>query len=187
MEPKPRRQTAAAQARPYAKAAYDLARDSYSVAEWEEKLEILAEVAKHPDIERLLRNPRLDPEGLKLILAPVFDKLELNDTQRLFVNQLIEDKKLSLAPWIFEAYVKHRKKEEGIEDVMVWSAIPLTPEQQDNLTGTLRKKFNIKAEPQFKTDPDLIGGVKIQIGDKVIDQSTKGYLERLRKHLKGPG
>lgn len=186
MEPIPRKSTASAQARPYAKAAYEIAKDSFSVPEWEEKLDMLAQLVKHPDIEKLLRDPRMTPAILKSVMVRVFDKLEMNDTQREFANELIDQKKLSLAPWIFEAYVKEKKRDMGIEDVTVFSALPLTAEQQDNITTRLKDKFNIKAEPQFKTDPDLIAGLKIQIGDKVIDQSAKGYLARLKKHLKGP-
>lgn len=186
MEPKPRKSTASQQARPYASAAYKLAKESFSAAEWEEKLNLLSQLVKHPDIDKLLRDPRLDKEDIKTIMVPVYDKLELNDTQRMFVDQLIDDKKMSLAPWIFDNFVKMRKKDEGIEDVMVWSAVPLTQQQQENLTETLRDKFNIRAEPVFKTDSTLIGGVRIEIGDKVIDQSTKGYLERMKKHLKKP-
>jgi F-type H+-transporting ATPase subunit delta len=180
MEPKPRKSTAALQARPYAKFAYQTAKDSFSVSEWEEKLNLVAQLVKHPDIDHILRDPRLGTEDIKHIMVAVYDKLELNDTQRLFVDQLIEDKKMSLAPWIFDAFVKERKKDEGIEDVMVWSATPLTQAQQENLTESLRNKFNIRAEPVFKTDPDLISGIRIEIGDRVIDQSTKGYQQRLK-------
>lgn len=187
MEPKPKKSTAPHQARPYAKAAYDAATDSFSVAEWEEKLNMLAQLVQHPDIDKMLRDPRLDKEDIKAIMAAVFDKLELGELQRDFVNQLIDDKKLSLAPWIFDAFVKERKKSEGIEDVMVYSAVALTPAQQENLAESLRKKFNIRAEPVFKTDPDLISGIRIEIGDRVIDQSTRGYQARLKKNQKKPG
>jgi len=181
MEPKPKKNTAPLQAKPYAKAAYAMAKDNFSVPEWEEKLNLLSQLVKHPDIDKILRDPRLGVEDIKSIMVPVYDKLELSDRQRDFVDTLIEDKKMSLAPWIFDAFVKERKREEGIEDVIVWSAVPLTQFQQENLAESLRNKFNIRAEPSFKTDPDLISGIRIEIGDKVIDQSTKGYQDRMKK------
>lgn len=186
MEPKPRKDTAKRQARPFAQAAFEIAAENFCIEAWEEKLELLAEVIRHPDIEKILRDPRIGTEDLKKIMAPVCDKLEFDPEQRNLVNMLIDKKKLSLAPWIFESFVEERKKAQGVEDVTVYSAAPLTAKQADTLTRTLQDKFNIKATPDFRVDPDLIGGLKIVIGDKVIDQSTKGYLERLRKHLQKP-
>lgn len=186
MEPRPKKQTAKLQARPYAKGAFEHAVENFCVPDWEEKLEVLAEVVKHPDIDNILRNPVLTTQDLKKIMNAVCDKLEMDDEQRNFVHMLIDNKRLSLAPWIFEGFVEERKKAEGIEDVIVYSAFPLTSKQADLLTDTLRDKFNIKSTPDFRIDKELIGGIKIVIGDKVIDQSTRGYLERLKNHLKKP-
>ncbi|MDE1153398.1 MAG: F0F1 ATP synthase subunit delta [Micavibrio sp.] len=183
MEAKPNKQTAARKAAPYALAAFDLARDSMSIPDWQEKLEILSEVIKLPDLERILRDPRLSPEDLVKIMQPVCEKIGMNEEQHAFVNILIEEKSLSLAPWVFDGYVKERKKFEGITDVTIISAFELTPQQVDRLSSSISKKFNIKAEPQLKVDPELIGGVKIIVGDTVIDQSVKGSLERMKRHL----
>lgn len=186
MEPRPSKLTAAREAAPYALAAFRLAQDSLSVEDWEDKLHVLGEVVKHPDIEKILRDPRFSPDQLVDIMGTVMDKLEMNQEQREFTKILIENKKLSLAPWVFEGFVKERKKAEGIVDVTIISAFPLSGDQVGNLTEALNKKFNIKAAPVTEVDPSLIGGVKIIIGDKVIDQSTKGHLERMRRHLNKP-
>jgi len=183
MEPKPNKQTAARKAHPYATAAFELARDSMTVADWEEKLEILSEVIKLPDLERILRAPRLSPEDLIKIMAPVCEKMSLSEEQHAFVNILIEERNLSLAPWIFEGYVKERKKFDGITDITIISAFELTEQQVDRLSASISKKFNIRAEAHTKVDPELIGGVKIIVGDTVIDQTVKGSLERMKRHL----
>ncbi len=187
MEPKPKKSTAALQSRPYAKAAFQLAKESSSVVDWEEKLNVLAQLVQFPEIDKMLRDPRLGPDDIKAIMIGVYDKLELGEEQRYFVDELIDAKKLSLAPWIFDSFVKERKKDEGIEDVLVTSATALTAEQQENLAESLRKKFNIQATPVFKTDPDLISGVRIEIGEKVIDQSGRGYRERMKSNARRAG
>ena len=186
MEPRPNKLTAAQDAKAYVLAIFRRAEANDSTADWEEKLEILSEVVKHPDIDKILRDPRLSPSQLKDIMDPVMEKLKMNEEQREFMRILIDHKKLSLAPWIFEGFVKERKKANGLTDVRIISAFPLNDNQVANLTEALNKKFNIKAAPVTEVDPELIGGVKIVIGDRVIDQSTKGHLERMKRHLNKP-
>jgi F-type H+-transporting ATPase subunit delta len=192
MEPRPDKKTAKKSATPYARAAFEIAREENIVADWEEKLFQLAEVMQDPELKKIPHDPRLKPAALESIMDKVMDELEGNETQRKFVKLLIKDKKLSLLPWIHKAFVEERRKAEAaltgasLAEVTIVSAKELTPGQLLNLKNTLKKRFNVSSEPEVKTDPDLIGGVKIIIGDRVYDQTIKGQLERMRKHLKGP-
>jgi F-type H+-transporting ATPase subunit delta len=182
MEPKPKRDIAPKLGRLFAKAALEIAQEMSAVAAWEEKLELLAEVVKMPDFEKILRDPRLKPEDLKDVMQPVYDKMEVDEVMREFVDTLIEEKKLSYAPWIFESFVKQRKALEGNVDITLTSAFPMDVSTSDHLIGRIKDKFNIVAgETKVEVDPSLIGGMVIKIGDYEIDQSTRGYLERKKR------
>ncbi|MEZ0225805.1 MAG: F0F1 ATP synthase subunit delta [Alphaproteobacteria bacterium] len=192
MEPRPDKKTAKKNATPYAKAAYEVARDEAEVDDWQIILEELAEIMKDPELKEMTHDPRLSQAQLKSIMGKMLDELEVSASQRNFVNLLIKDKKLSLLPWIHTGFVQERKKAEAapgvdpLTEVTIISAMELTAPQLDNLKATLKKRFNTSAEPDVKVDPDLIGGLKIIIGDRVYDQTIKGQLERLKKHLDKP-
>lgn len=182
-EPRPNKLTAKAQARPYAQAAYDYAKENKSVFDWEEKLGFLAEVLKDQE-KQLLRNPAITVEKTRDIMEKVMDKMEMSAPEKNFINLLIDNKKLSLLPWICEDFTQRRKKDGNIIDVTITSARPLTEKQLDDLTQSIEKKFNAKAAPKVEIDEKLIGGVKIRVGDRVYDGSLRSKLDALRKHLK---
>lgn len=182
-EPRPNKLTAKAQARPYAKAAYDYAKENKSVFDWEEKLTFLADVISGQEKE-LLRNPAMTVEKTRDIMETVMDKMQMPEPEKNFINLLIDNKKLSLLPWICEDFTARRKKDGNIIDVTITSARPLTEKQLGDLTQSVEKKFNAKAAPTVKIDEKLIGGVKIQVGDQVYDGSLRSKLDALRKHLK---
>ncbi|HYD17314.1 MAG TPA: F0F1 ATP synthase subunit delta [Patescibacteria group bacterium] len=181
MEPRVKREIAPKIGKLYAHAALEIAKEYGAVPQWAEKLEVLAEVVKMDDIQKILRDSRLAPADLKEIMKPVCDKLELDDLQRDFVNHLIGEKKLSYMPWIFSSYVRQRKAMQGEVDITLTSAFPMDVETSDMLIRHVRDKFNIVAgATKVDVDPALIGGLIIKVGDRVIDQSTRGYIERKR-------
>lgn len=186
MEPKPDKKTAKAAARPYAKAAYAAAKEEFAVEKWKENLSVMAEILADPAVQPLFRDPNIGKAERTQVMEKVLDEIEASDSQRNFVMTLIENKRLSLMPWIFEAFEEERKRDLGIVDVRVISAFELTPQQVANTKRMLSEKFNAKAEPTFEVDPDLIGGMKLIIGDRVYDNTIKGQLERLKKHLDKP-
>lgn len=194
MEPRPDKKTAKRLAAPYARAAFDVARDEAELDDWELKLEQLAKLFKEPDLKDMPHDPRLNAAKLKYIMGKVMDELEASPSQRRLIDLLIKDKKLSLLPWVHKGFVAERRKAENaammhaepLADATIISAKELTAQQLDNLKATLKKRFNVASEPEVKIDPALIGGLKIIIGSRVYDQSIQGQLERMRKHLKEP-
>jgi F-type H+-transporting ATPase subunit delta len=187
MEKRPNKKTAKREAKHYAQAAFDIARERSEIEDWELMLKQLAEIMKDPELKEMPHDPRLNQDSLRKVMDAVMETLEATHEQRNLVGLLIKDKKLSLLPWVYEGFVQERKRAEGTLDVTVVSAVALTPLQVQNLKDMLKKKFNAKAEPALEIDPEIIGGIKIVIGDKVYDQTVKGQLERMRRHLKDSG
>ncbi|MBI1215930.1 MAG: F0F1 ATP synthase subunit delta [Alphaproteobacteria bacterium] len=186
MEPRYKKADARKLARPYAKAAFELAARKGTTADWEKKLGLLAEALEAQDQNALLHNPRLRPDKLKEIMAPVLDKLDMDGEQKNLVNLLIDNQKLGLLRDVFNAFVDRRKQVEKVQDVTVVSAIALTEMQVDKIKDMLKQKYGITPEMKLEVDVSLIGGVRIIMGDTVIDNSIKGQLERMEAHLKGP-
>jgi len=184
-EKKPDPKTAKTLSRPYAKAAFDVAQKEGKIAEWEDRMGKLVEALEQSG-DALLRNPAITAANTREIMGAVMDQLGMTTPEKNFINILIDNKRLSLLPWIHEEFVEARKLASGITDVRIITAIPLEPKQLEQLTRSIEKKFNIKAAPKVEVDKELIGGVKIVIGDMVYDDSIKGKLEQLRKHLEKP-
>lgn len=183
IEPRPNSNTAPALARPYAKAAFDYAQQAKDTTGWETRMEALSQAVTHA-APQLLRSPDLKPAQVKEVLDSAMDKLGMTQAEKNFVNVLIDNKRLSILPWVHEEFVKLHKNSENIIDVTITSAFEVTKQQLEKLTASIEKKFNIKAAPTIKIDPSLIGGVRIQMGDKVYDASLKGKLDRLKNHLR---
>ena len=184
MESKPNPQTAARRALPFANAAFELSKDSDMIADWEEKLQIMAEVVKNPEFDKILRDPKITPPKMRKVIKAVTD---MNEEQAEFIGILVDERKLSLMPWIYDGFLKAKKRDSGLTDVLIITATEISEAQVTSLTAALNKKFNIKAAPTTKIDPDLLGGVKIVINDnQVIDQSLKGQMERMKRHLNKP-
>lgn len=184
-EKHPDPKTAKTLSRPYAKAAFDVAQKEGKIAEWEDRMGKLVEALKDVG-EPLLRSPAINAEKTCEIMGAVMDQLGMTLPEKNFINILIDNKRLSLLPWIHESFVDARKLARGITDVTIISAFELEPKQLEMLTASIEKKFNIKAAPKVEVDKELIGGVKIVIGDMVYDDSIKGRLEALKKHLATP-
>jgi len=182
-EPRPNKLTAKAQARPFGKAVFEYAKENKVIFNWEEKLSVLAEVIQDQE-DQLLHNPGISVDTTREVMERVMDKMDMSDPEKNFINLLIDRKKLSLLPWVFDDFVARRKKEANVVDVTITSAVELTKKQLSDLTKSIEKKFNAKAAPKVEIDKKLIGGVKIQVGDQVYDGSLRSKLDALRKHLK---
>jgi len=169
-------------ARPYAKAIFMLAGDANARQTWSENLETLAELVKHEEIAPLLNDPRISGEQLlglmQSLLGEKFGEEGLN-----LVHLLIQNKRLDLAPLIAEQYEALRTEHEGVADVDVVAAMPLTKEQLNKLEAALTRRLGSKVRLHAHIDESLIGGFLIRTGDMVIDGSVRDKLSRLSSAL----
>jgi F-type H+-transporting ATPase subunit delta len=169
-------------ARPYAKAIFMLASETQNWQSWSDDLRLLADLVRHPDLEPLLHDPRVSSEQLlDLLQSLVGDRL--GDQGMNLVRLLIQNKRLDLLPVIAEEYEMLRTEHEGVADVDVVAAAPLTQEQIDRLGNALAGRLGRKVRLHTRVDESLIGGFVIRTGDLVIDGSVKDRLSRLSSAL----
>jgi F-type H+-transporting ATPase subunit delta len=171
-------------ARPYAKAAFELAREQRDFARWSNVLSAAAAVVHDPRVARLLSNPRVQPsELIDLIAAASGDALD--QSGRNFLNTLAQNRRLSVLPEVAAHFEELRAAVENVADVHVTSAAELDAKQRERLSAALRKRLKREIRLHCAVDAALIGGAIVRSGDFVIDGSLRGRLERLMSAVVG--
>jgi F-type H+-transporting ATPase subunit delta len=169
-------------ARPYAKAAFELARDSRRFKEWGEALDALAAAVKSPQIAGLIGHPALFKGDLAEVLSQALSA-SLGEEGRSLVRLLVENNRLKAAPFIAEQFEALRAEAESRIDVEITSAVAIPAAQQEKLADAVSKRLSRDVVVEWKTDESLVAGAVIRAGDLVIDGSVRGELEKLRTAL----
>jgi F-type H+-transporting ATPase subunit delta len=169
-------------ARPYAKAAFEYARDAHAFAEWSEGLKAAAEIVADPRVAALTKDPTWSQADLVSIITDV-GGAKLNTGMQNFVRVLAENHRLLLLPEIAAHYEELRSEVENTIDVEVVSAVALNSAQADKLRDALAKRLKRSVRMQNSVDAGLLGGAVVRAGDLVIDGSLKGRLQRLATEL----
>ena len=169
-------------ARPYAKAAFEYARQAGAFAEWSQALHLCAQIAADPRVEALIKDPELAPGQIADFVIGVAGA-HLDPGMQNFVRTLAENRRLLLLTEIAAHYEALRAEVENTVDVEVVSAVKLDAAQTEKLIQALTTRLKRRVKMQNSVDPALLGGAVIRAGDLVIDGSLKGRLERLRTEL----
>ncbi len=165
-------------ARPYAKAAFEYARQASVLNEWAQMLSLCAGVSRDDKVQQMLGNPGMS--GAQQ--ADVFLSLcegELDSHGMNFIRTLSEHRRLSLLSEIELLFVQLKAEEEKAQDVDVVSAFPLTETQQNQLAEKMKARLGCSVRLNTEVDSDLIGGVIVKAGDLVIDGSLRARLAKL--------
>jgi F-type H+-transporting ATPase subunit delta len=169
-------------ARPYARAAFEEARNNGGLAPWSAALQAAAIVVKDPRVANLLDNPRVTPEQLAELVDGIA-AAPLGEHGANFVRTLADNHRLGYLPEIAQLFDTLKDDAEGTEDVTVTSAAPLDEAQQRKLGAALERRLRRKVRLHCATDPALIGGAVLRAGDLVIDGSLRTRLERIAYEL----
>ena len=169
-------------ARPYARAAFEYARDNSALDAWQEQLGTAAAVTLDPAMEAVLNNPALTAEQQAKQLSDVCGD-SLGAEARNYIAILASNKRLPLLPEIYEMFAQFKANQEKSVDVEVISAFDLEQSIQDKLAAVLGTKLEREVKVSSTTDADLLGGVLIRAGDLVIDGSVRGRLNKLAEAM----
>lgn len=169
-------------ARPYADAAFDLARGAGALGSWSEALDRLAAVTQDTDMRACISDPNLSADRLAGLVQEVAGGLDAG--QQNFVRVLVENERLQVLPEIRDLFVILKNEHEGVLEAKVASAFPLDDAALASLKADLEARFKSRVSATVTVDPDLIGGVRIAIGDEVIDASVRGKLASMASALK---
>jgi F-type H+-transporting ATPase subunit delta len=175
-------------ARPYAEALFETARAQGAdrASQWLPVLEALGQVARHPDVARTVADPNLsDQQRLDLLAGLVARSVPDGLPQPLasFLKLAIENGRLAALPQVAAQFRKLKNDAEGVADCVVESAFALDKAQVADLLAALARKFAVTLRPEVRLNPDLIGGVRVTVGDHVLDTSVRAQLDTMRAQL----
>lgn len=167
-------------ARPYARAAFALAREHAQLPQWSQWLGASAQFAGDPSVQALLGNPSLSAADAQTLVLPPGNAAP---QFAQFLQELADNGRLALLPEIAAVYEQARAEAEHVVKATITSAAPLDTAELDKLQAALKARFGSDVEIATAVDPDLIGGAVIDAGDVVIDGSVRSKLERLQTAL----
>lgn len=164
-------------ARPYARAAFEVAHAAGSLAAWSQALAFAAAVAKYPRVADLGTDPRVKPEQLVALHLP--QGMGTDTPFAKFLGELAANRRMALLPEIAALYEDLKRESESQLLVKVTSAMALDAAQSEQLKASLKRRFKRDIELETQVDASLLGGVVIDTGSEVIDGSIRGRLQRL--------
>ena len=168
-------------ARPYAEALDRSVSGSDALA-LIPQLQALAAVAANPDMQRLADNPKVSAKQVLDVITGVA-KTTLDDKVSNLLRAVVENGRLPALPEVaaqFNALVKSRS---GTADATIESAFPIDAAQLPQVVATLEKRFGRKLNANVVVEPKLIGGIRVVVGDEVLDTSVRARLEKMRLAL----
>ncbi|MDF3982846.1 F0F1 ATP synthase subunit delta [Luteibacter sp. PPL201] len=164
-------------ARPYARAAFEVAHASGALADWSAAFHFAAAVAVDPQVAGLGTDPRVLPTQLVAIHLP--QGMAADAPFARFLAEVAENGRMGLLPDIAALFDQYKRESESTLKVKVTSALALDAAQAEQLQASLKRRFKREIELDTHVDPALLGGVVIDTGEQVIDGSARGRLQRL--------
>jgi F-type H+-transporting ATPase subunit delta len=164
-------------ARPYALAAFDEATKLGDLKGWSDMLQTAAEATANPEVHEAITSPRVARSQLESLMLALCGKVSA--TAGNFIKLLVENQRLILLPEIAALFEIMRAEAEKSVDVVVTSAFDLSEAQKQKITAALKIRMGREIRLSCETNRELLGGVIIRAGDKVIDGSARNQLSEL--------
>jgi F-type H+-transporting ATPase subunit delta len=168
-------------ARPYAEALFQVAGKG-DLKQASEQLDAIAAVAANVQMRQYADNPKATVDQVFDVVTSVV-KSPLSDTTRNLLRAVIENGRLAALPEVavqFHALVSERS---GVSEATVYSAFPIDAAQLPAVVASLEKRFGRKLTASVQLEPELIGGIRVVVGDEVLDTSVKARLEQMKVAL----
>lgn len=169
-------------ARPYAVAAYKLGKEQNTLAKWSEMLAFATAVSIDAQMRAYIQDPKIVANDLQETFLKVCGD-KLNEQGQNLIKVLVEYNRMSILPSIASAFEELKALDEGTLDAQIIAAAKPSAAEIKDLVKRLEAKFGKKIEASVSVDAELIGGIKIIVGDTVIDASVKGQLQNLAYSL----
>ncbi|HUJ87981.1 MAG TPA: F0F1 ATP synthase subunit delta [Burkholderiales bacterium] len=170
-------------ARPYAEAVFRLADGAGKLAEWSIMLAELAQMSEDERVRSAMGDPNLSAAKVAGLFISILSGHLTGQCENL-VRVLADNHRLALLVEIRTQYEALKNEREGVVEAAIQSAFALEPAQLADLTARLEKHTGRKVRVHVDIDTELIGGVRILIGDQVIDASARAQLAALESALK---
>lgn len=169
-------------ARPYAKAAFEVALQGDALDAWSKMLTLSAAVSSHQAVRSLLINPALSSSQIAQSFIDVCGD-ELDSKGQNFIRLLAENKRLGLLAEVSALFEVLKANQEKSVDVEITTAFEISSDASNKLAESLKTRLQREIKLATSIDASLIGGAVIRAGDTVIDSSVRGKLNKLAESL----
>jgi len=167
-------------ARPYAEALYKASgSDLGAAAAW---LDSLGTIAQDPQLLQFAANPKATADQVFNLIAAVMPTA-LPEPAQNFLRAVIGNGRLGVMPEIAVQFRALKNAQSGVSDAVVYSAFPMDAAAFSDVSEMLEKRFGRKLNASLVLEPDLIGGIRVVVGDEVLDTSVKARLEQMKVAL----
>ena len=167
-------------ARPYAEALFKATQaDAATTDDW---LQAIAQVADQPQLQAFASNPNAQPEQVYELLASVA-KVSLPKEGQNFLRTVIDNGRVNALPEIAAQFHVLKNAQSGVAECVVQSAFPIEGASLADVSALLEKRFGRKLHTKVEIVPALIGGIRVVVGDEVLDTSVQSRLEQMKTAL----
>lgn len=168
-------------ARPYAEALFDVAAQG-DVKSVSLQIDALAAIADNEQLRQFAASPKVSAEQVFELIASVVST-PLSAPMKNFLSAVIDNGRLTVLPEIAAQFHALANAGAGVSDATVYSAFPIEAAPLADLVTTLEKRFARKLNVTVQLEPALIGGIRVVVGDEVMDTSVQARLEQMRVAL----
>ena len=168
-------------ARPYAEALFQVA-EKGDLAKASAELDAVAAVAANAQLRQFADAPKADAAQVFDILTSVAGT-PLSDATKNLLRTVIDNGRLVALPEIAAQFRILVNAKTGVSDATIYSAFPIEGAALADVVATLEKRFGRKLKASVQVTPDLIGGIRVVVGDEVLDTSVKARLEQMKVAL----
>lgn len=170
-------------ARPYAEALFDATRSNApAAAQWQTTIDAIAALIADPGVASALSNPQLsDAQRFELVAALHGQALPAQVAELL--KLILENGRLAALPEVASQFRQLLNASQGVADCVIESAFPLGADDLAGLVAALGRKFPFQLKPEVRLNPQLIGGVRVTVGDRVLDNSVRARLDAMQAQL----
>ncbi|NDY90928.1 F0F1 ATP synthase subunit delta [Ideonella livida] len=168
-------------ARPYAEALFQVASKG-DLASWSRQVQALCAVAADAQLQQFADNPKVTGAQVFDLIAGVVG-MPLETGVQNFLRTVIENGRLVALPAMAEQFQALVNGASGVADAVIFSPYPIEGAQLADVVASLEKRFARKLAARVELEPALIGGIRVVVGDEVLDTSVQARLERMKVAL----
>ena len=169
-------------ARPYAQAIFELAQEADALEQWSAALNDLSELVEHPDLNAVIKDPRITKRQLLSIVLQITGD-DIDELTGNLIRLLVQNRRLAYLPFIARQYESLRAEAEGVIEAELETAFPIDEHYEQVVSDALENRFGQKIRLRCAVNDDLIGGAVIRAGDWVVDGSLRARLNKLATAL----
>ncbi|HXF17217.1 MAG TPA: F0F1 ATP synthase subunit delta [Burkholderiales bacterium] len=169
-------------ARPYAEAVFRLAKQTNALGAWSDALNLIATVYRDPQMQAAVANPKVTPSEIERLMLAICGE-RIDGVARNLIQLLVHNRRLSLLTEIRALFEQLKLEDEGKLDAKISSAFPMEDTQRNQVVNLLSSRFKRKINATVIVDSNLIGGIKVEVGDKIWDASVRGRLQNMAAAL----